>query len=185
MTRVGLALAALTLASACPRSGPDPEEVARQLQVDLHRALIETRALGRFGELGLFEQEMEAVPCRAPLSATNRICEVALEGRGPVRMQVADAELERSGQLRKDALVSVEYQPDCDNARFDFKTVDNVLPRGPTVQGMTVWENKILRVTHRRTAGAPKDHCTLVIEAAPALLARVKAMAPASATGSP
>ena len=59
---------------------------------------------------------------------------------GPVRMVVADAQLEKGDQLRKDALVSVEYQPDCANARFDFKTVDNVLPRGATQDGVTVWE---------------------------------------------
>lgn len=118
---------------------------------------------------------MERIPCQAPLSAQNRVCEVTLQGRGPVRMKVADAMLEQGDQLRKDALVSVEYlATDCDNARFDFKTVDNVLPRGPTVDGVTVWENKLLRVTHRRVPGAPADRCSLTLEAAPALLARVR-----------
>ena len=119
---------------------------------------------------------MERVPCQVPLSATNRVCEVTLVGKGPVRLQVADAELEKSDQLRKDALISVEYQPECDNEGFDFKTVDNVLPRGPTRDGVTVWQNKLLRVTHRRLAWTPKDRCTLTIEATPALLARVKAV---------
>lgn len=174
--RSPLLLLALTTTLACSRSGPSHEDEARALQTDLRRAFVETRSLGRFGELGLFEQQMERVPCRQPLSATNRICEVAIQGKGPVRMRVADAELERSGQLRKDALIWVEYEPDCDNARFDFKTVDNVLPRAPTHDGETVWENKLLRVTHRRLTGSPKDHCTLTIEASPVLLARVKAV---------
>ena len=176
--RPRFALASLLLAAlaACPRSGPDPEDEARALQVDLHRAMITTRSLGRFGELGLFEEEMEKVPCPVALSDANRVCEVTLVGRGPVRMQVADLSLEKSGQLRPNALVSVEYQADCDNARFDFKTVDNALPRGATVDGVTVWENKILKVTHRRLAATPKDKCTLLIEAAPPLLARVKAV---------
>jgi hypothetical protein len=134
--------------------------------------------MGRFGELGLFEQPMEAVPCQVPLSATNRTCDVVVSGRGPVRMRVADAELERTGQLRQDALISVEYQPDCDNARFDFKTFDNVLPRGPTQDGVTVWENKLVRVTHRRLSSTPHDLCAVTIEAAPSLLARAKALAP-------
>jgi len=171
-----LALLALAVPlAACTRSGPDPVEEARALQVELHRALIETRALGRFGELGLFEQEMERVPCKEPLSPTNRVCEVTLLGKGPVRMKVADAQLEASGQLRKDALVFVEYQPECANAGFDLKTVDNVLPRhGPTVDGVTVWQNKLLRVTHRRLTWTPQDKCTLTIEPTPALLERVR-----------
>ncbi|MGC4121386.1 MAG: hypothetical protein QM765_43780 [Myxococcales bacterium] len=177
LTRAVLIAALLFAAPACTKPGPDPEEEARALQVDLHRALIETRSLGRFGELGLFEQEMERVPCQVPLSATNRVCEVVLQGRGPVRMQVADEALEKSDQLRKDALISVEYRStECENARFDFKTVDNVLSRGPTVDGVTVWENKLLKVTHRRVPGTPADQCSLTIEAAPALLARVKAV---------
>ncbi len=143
--------------------------------MDLHRALIETRALGRFGELGLFEQEMERVPCKVPLSAANRVCEVVLQGRGPVKMRVADEALARTDQLRKDALVWIEYEAtDCENARFDFKTVDLVLPRGPTVDGVTVWEDKLLKVTHRRVPGDPAERCSLTIEAAPALLARVR-----------
>jgi hypothetical protein len=172
------AFAAVLVAAlaACPRSGPDPEDEARALQVDLHRALITTRSLGRFGELGLFEQEMEKVPCQVPLSEKNRVCEVSLVGKGPVRMKVADLDLEKSGQLRPNALVSAEYQADCDNARFDFKTMDNALPRGATVDGVTVWENKIVKVTHRRLPATPRDRCTLLIEAAPPLLARVKAV---------
>ena len=118
---------------------------------------------------------MERVPCQAPLTPTNRICQVNLAGRGPVKMRVADEELEKSDQLRKDALVWIEYQStECENARFDFKTVDNVLPRGPTVDGVTVWENPLLKVTHRRVPGTPADRCSLTIEAAPSLLARIK-----------
>ncbi|HEY3445580.1 MAG TPA: hypothetical protein VGK67_04405 [Myxococcales bacterium] len=118
---------------------------------------------------------MERVPCQVPLSPANRICEVNLAGRGPVKLRVADEDLEKSDQLRKDALISVEYQAtECENARFDFKTVDNVLPRGPTVDGVTVWENKLLKVTHRRIAGTPADGCSLTLEAAPALLAHVR-----------
>ena len=117
---------------------------------------------------------MERVPCQPPLSPTNRSCELTLVGRGPVRMTVADAELERSGQLRKDALVSVEYQPECANARFDFKTLDNVLTRGATQDGVTVWENKLLRATYRRLPWTPEDKCTLTIEASPALLAHIR-----------
>jgi len=173
-----LSFALVLVAAACPRSsGPDPEDEARALQVDLHRALIATRGLGRFGELGLFEQEMDKIPCQPPLSAQNRVCEVTLIGKGPVRMTVASLELQKSGQLGPDALVSVEYQAtDCENARFDFKTVDGVLPRGTTQEGVTVWENKLVKVTHRRVAAAPKDRCTLFIEAAPSLLARIKAV---------
>ena len=168
----------IVLLAACGvrRPGADPEEEARALQVDLHRALITTRSLGRFGELGLFEQEMEAIPCRTPLSAKNRVCEVELLGRGPVRMVVAGSDLEASGQLRPDALVSVEYRPDCGDERFDFKTLDGSLPRGPTRDGVTVWENKLVRATYRRAAGSPRDRCTLAIEAAPALLARIQAV---------
>ncbi|MBI5548534.1 MAG: hypothetical protein HY901_32020 [Deltaproteobacteria bacterium] len=173
---LGLALALLP---ACASSGPDPVAEARALQTELRRAVITTRSLGRFGELALFEQELEKAPCRPPLSDENRLCEVALAGKGPVRMRVADLELEKAGHVRKHALVWVEYQPDCDNQRFDFKTVDNVLPRGPTRDGVTVWENKLLRVTHRRVAAPSRDQCTLTIEAAPPLLTRIKAMAPA------
>ena len=97
-------------------------------------------------------------------------------GKGPVTLQMADPELEKTGQLQKDALVSVEYEAECENARFDFKTVDNVLPRGATVDGVTVWENKLMRVTHRHLPGTPKERCTLTVEAAPALLARVREM---------
>jgi len=166
----------LLLLAACSRSAPGPEEEARALQIDLHRAFIETRALGRFGELGLFEQEMEHLPCQPPLSEVNRECEVSLAGRGLVRLRVADADLERSGQLRKDALVSVEYQLDCANARFDFKTLDQVLRRGPTLDGITVWEDKLVRATYRRMPATPRDRCSLTIEAAPALLDRVRAV---------
>jgi hypothetical protein len=176
LTRPALFAAALLVGAACPKSGPDPEEEARALQVDLHRALITTRSLGRFGGLGLFEEEMEKVPCQAALSPANRLCEVTLVGKGPVRIKVAPMDLEKSGQLRPEAPVSVEYQADCENARFDFKTVDNALPRGATQDGVTVWENKLVRVTHRRVAGTPRDLCTLLVEAAPALLARVKAV---------
>ena len=167
---------ALLALCGCPRSDPahDWEEQAGALQVDLHRAFITTRALGRFGELGMFEQELAGTPCEVPLSETNHVCKVMLLGRGKARMQVADAELDKGSQLQHDALISVEYETDCANARFDFKTVDNVLPRGATQGGVTVWENKLLRVTHRRVPGAPGESCTLTVEAAPALIARVK-----------
>ena len=126
---------------------------------------------------------MDKIPCQVPLSPNNRVCEVTLIGKGPVRMVVADLELQKSGQLGPIALVSVEYQPDCDNARFDFKTLDGVLPRGAAQDGgVTVWENKLLKVTHRRVASPPKDRCTLLIEAAPALLARVKAVGALTST---
>ncbi len=160
---------------ACPRAGPDPVEEARALQSDLHRAFVTTRALGRFGTMGLFEEEMDKVPCTPPLSATNRVCNVVLVGKGPVRMRVSAAD-DPSRQLRRDALLSVEYQPECANARFDFKTVDQALPRVLSREDETVWENKLLRVTYRRLAWTPADKCTLTIEAAPELLTRVQAV---------
>lgn len=155
-------------------------EEARALQSDLHRAFVTTRALGRFGSMGLFEEEMEKVPCDPPLSETNRVCNVVLVGKGPVRMRVAPAD-DPSRQLRRDALLSVEYQPECANARFDFKTIDHALPRVSTREDETVWENKLLRVTHRRLAWTPADKCTLTIEAAPEILVRVQAVGALSA----
>lgn len=173
MTLRRLALVAVLASAWACSSGPDAEDEARTIQVDLHRAFLTSKSLGRFGEFGLFEQEMEKVPCRAPLSATQRTCDVTLIGNGAVRLRVAGPELEASRHLRPNALVSVELQADCGNQPFDFKTMDLVLQRGPTRDGVTVWENRLVRVTHRRRAAGAEDRCTLHIEAAPALLARL------------
>jgi hypothetical protein len=73
---------------------------------------------------------MERVPCKVPLSAANRVCEVVLQGRGPVKMRVADEALARTDQLRKDALVWIEYEATMRERALRLQTVDLVLPRG-------------------------------------------------------
>lgn len=155
---------------ACDSRSAEQFEKATKLQSDIRRAIIATKSLGRFGAVALFQEEMEKVPCRVPLSQANRVCEVDLTQSGPAKLTVADLSLSASGNIKPDALIAIDYTANCENIRFDFKTIDNSLARGPTKDGVTIWENKLIRVTHFNNSGK----CSMRVEVAPALLERVK-----------
>ncbi|MGI5863416.1 MAG: hypothetical protein ACOX6T_15370 [Myxococcales bacterium] len=171
-------LAAALAAAATACSSPEVAE-GKRVQAEIRRAVITSKSLGRFGTFGLFEEEMREVPCEVPLSKENRVCEVNVVGRGRVRMQVADAALVATGRVNDDALVRVEYPADCANKSFDFKTFDGVLPRSreQAPEGMTVWADQLVRVTHWRIGSPDGDRCGVVVEAAAALLERVQGSA--------
>jgi hypothetical protein len=170
-------LSLLLGAAACSRpTGPDPVEEGKRIQDEIRRAIITTKSLGRFGVFALFQEDLTKVPCQPALSETNRVCEVEVVGRGHVRMSVGDRALEETGRVMKDAVVRVEYPADCANQGFDFKTFDQVLPRSraKAPDGMTIWENKLVRVTHWRLGSKPEAQCGVAVEAAPALLERIE-----------
>ena len=178
--RVGFVPLAATLAAvvATACSSPVVSE-GKRIQAEIRRAVITSKSLGRFGTFGLFEEEMREVPCQTPLSKENRLCEVHLVGRGPVRMQVADATLAATGRVNDDALIKVEYPADCANKGFDFKTFDGVLPRSreKAPEGMTVWADPLVRVTHWRIGSPDGERCGVVVEAAVELLEQIRASA--------
>lgn len=164
---------ALLLAVGCRAPGPDPIAEGKRLQAEIRRGIIETKSLGRFGLFALFQEAMEAIPCEVPLSESNNQCDVQVVGRGHVRLTVADSALAASAAIRKDALISVEYRADCENQGFDFKSIDNALPRASASQDTTVWQSKRVRVTHRRLHSLSGDECRVLVEAHPALLEQV------------
>jgi len=163
--------------TACTKPGPDPVEEGMRIQSEIRRAIITTKSLGRFGDFALFQEEMSKVPCEKPLTADNRVCEVSVIGKGRVRMTISDAALEATGRVIKDALLRVDYPADCANQSFDFKTFDNVLPRAraKAPAGMSIWQDKLVRVTHWRMGERDDERCGVVVEAAPTLLELIRA----------
>jgi hypothetical protein len=174
--RVARTAAVCAALAACTSSGPDPLEQARQLQSDIRRAIITTKSLGRFGVFALLQEDFASVPCKVPLSAEKLVCEVQVVGRGAVRLTVAEPALSAAGRVKEQALLSVDYPADCSLQSFDFKTFDNALPRlPPPEKGVSQWGDKLVRVTHGRKAEERGDRCSVRVEVAPVLMARIRA----------
>ncbi len=167
--------AAAALLAACAASGPDLEQ-ARLLQADIRRAIITTKSLGRFGVFALLQEDFAPIPCRAPLSAQNLVCDAQVIGRGTVRLIVGEPALSATARVRDQALLAVDYPAECGQQHFDFMTFDNSLPRLPATEaGVSQWGDKLVRVTHRRRPSARGERCEVRVEVAPALMARIRA----------
>ncbi len=156
----------------CTPSPSDLSAKAASLHSDLHRAMLLSKRLGRFGVYGLLEEDMEKIPCQAPLSDANRKCEVFLVGKGKVTLEVLP--FTKSQTLKKNALISVLYSTDCSNKSFDFKTFDLVMRRGSTVKGITVWQNRLIQVLYRQKRNKDGEHCSVRVQVAPDLLIRAQ-----------
>ncbi|MFN7134481.1 MAG: hypothetical protein ACK4N5_20540 [Myxococcales bacterium] len=164
------ALLALLLA-ACTSKGPSDAE---QLQTDMRRAGIESKSLGRFGHYALLNEDLSDLPCEKPLGPDNRICDVHLIGRGPIRLVQVPAELETRDAVPKGALMRIEYTADCSQQAFDFKTFDNVLPRQGSSAGVSVWAGRFVKVSHVRLGEGPDSRCNVVVEVAEPLMTRLR-----------
>ena len=161
----------LLLACACP----DPAlERGRALQRDVRRAIIETRSLGRYGTFALLQERIDELPCRVPVGTDNDQCELRIVGKGAVRLRASPPDVVAVGAVPADVPVEAVYAADCSLEPFDRKTFDQVLPRTRSEQNLSVWEDDLLRVTHRRLAGE-RNGCEVRVEVAPALLARLTA----------
>lgn len=167
-----MALSGLLLLAAC-RDGSTL--AGEQLQKDIRRAGIEARSLGHFGLYLPLHEELDDVPCREPLGPANRICDVEVIGRGPIRLEIVPAEFEGKLALKKHALMRVEYRADCSNEKFDFKTFDQVLPRRGSENGVSVWSDKLIAVTHTRLGEGADARCRVVVEVAEPLMERIRA----------
>ena len=140
----------------------------------MRRSQLTVKGLGRFGLYAPFEEDMTIPPCDPKLSDTNRVCAVHLIGRGLVKITVADKSLYGAGNVRKDAVVAVEYPADCENEKFDFKTMDNVLPRKGNVGGtLQVWEDRLIVVTHEKKGEGKEATCSVVVASSPEFVKRL------------
>jgi hypothetical protein len=156
----------------CTPSPSDLSTKAAFLHSDLHRAMLLSKRLGRFGIYGLLEENMEKIPCQTPLSDANRKCEVFLVGKGKVTLEVIP--VTKSETLKKNALISVLYSTDCSNKSFDFKTFDLVMQRGSAEKGVTVWQNNLIRVIHQQVKNKDGEHCSVRVQVASDLLTRAQ-----------
>lgn len=165
-------LAALLLLAGCK---DDATRQAEALQFDIRRAGIESKSLGRFGIYALLDEEFVDVPCEKPLGPDNRICDVNVVGKGPIRLVSVPAEWDQKVSLKRHALMRIEYRADCSNEKFDFKTFDQVLPRRGSESGVSVWADKLVKVTHTRLGDGELARCRVEVEVAEPLLERIRA----------
>ncbi len=115
------------------------------------------------------------MPCAKPLGPDNRICDVNVIGKGPIRLVSVPAELDQKLSLKKHALMRIEYRADCEQEKFDFKTFDQVLPRRGSESGVSVWADKLVKVTHTRIGEGLEARCRVEVELAEPLMERIRA----------
>jgi hypothetical protein len=166
----------------CARSAPASGlEDGFALQADIRRAEVGARSMGRFGLFALLEEGAANVPCEPPVSESQRECVAHVVGRGRVKLTLAGKALFDAGNVRRDAVVAVEYATDCANVKFDFKTLDQALPRkGSVGDAIHVWEDRLLTAKYERKGELPDATCTVLFTLAPPLLRRLSAKSPTS-----